>query len=124
MSSSKTISIAPILFEFYCLDTIPMISFKIHKKHNSTDVSGRFSSCGDPNPMLVGGKKGGIIPGNGGIGGMPGGKKGGIPAGIPAAGAAVIALFTSGVGIMGGIRGGIITENNHTGYNNTIDSAG
>ena len=60
--------------------------------------------------MLVGGKNGGIIPGNGGMGGIPGGKNGGIPAGIPVTGPAVIAFFTSGVGIIGGIRGGIITK--------------
>ncbi len=52
----------------------------------------------------MGGKNGGIIPGKGGIGGIPGGKNGGIP------GNAEAALAFMSVGIIGGILGGIVTK--------------
>ena len=75
-------------------------------------VSGRRSSFGDPRavppgPPLVGGRNGGIIPGKGGIGGIPGGKNGGIPG---KAGADATDVLMSTLGIIGGIRGGTTTE--------------
>ena len=79
---------------------------------SNTHVSGLFSSFGElippgppPDTPLVGGRNGGIIPGKGGIGGIPGGKKGGMPGN---AGADATDVLMSG--IIGGNRGGTTTK--------------